>query len=121
MTGLHDYQNWVEVDMLGLATRISKGPFRLAQATGCPIVPAAHVREDDGHFRVHCGLPIGTAPQGSGGLERGAQALCNWQEAWVHEYSEQFLWAYPRWRHGEGSRRRTAPKPTARILNMGSA
>jgi KDO2-lipid IV(A) lauroyltransferase len=117
MTDLHDYHNWVEVDMLGRATRISSGPFRLAQATGCPIVPAAHVRDDSGGFRVHVGRPIGTPP-GPDGPRQQAQELCQWQEAWVHQYGEQFLWAYPRWRRGEGARLRPAAAPTARVLSL---
>jgi KDO2-lipid IV(A) lauroyltransferase len=117
MSDLHAHRNCLEVDMLGRATRISSGPFRLAQATGSPIFPVAHVRDDDGGFRLHCGTPI-PPPEGPDGPRLLAQELCRWQEHWIHQYAEQYLWAYPRWRRGEGAPLRDGVAPSARVLSL---
>ncbi|KMM16897.1 lysophospholipid acyltransferase family protein [Synechococcus sp. GFB01] len=113
MADLHGQHNPVDVTFLGLATRLSAGPFRLAQKTGCPIFPAAHVRDDDGCFLVHVGAPLAA---GVDDLERLAQALCDWQEPWIHDYAEQYLWTYRHWRRQEGRRLRPLRPPGARVL-----
>lgn len=117
MTDLHGRGNSVEVDALGLATQISAGPFRLSQKTGCPIFPGAHLREDDGRFRIHIGNPI-AAPPGPDGPRLQAQALCRWQEPWIHRYCEQYLWIYRHWRNQEGERLRAAVAPGQRVLRL---
>lgn len=117
MTDLHDYHNWVEVDMLGLATRISSGPFRLSQMTGCPIFPAAQFRENNSSFKVIFGRQINPLSRDKN-LKDQAQKLCDWHEAWIQQYSEQYLWAYPRWRAGEGGRIRPKPIPSSRVLEL---
>lgn len=117
MTDLHGRRNTLEVDILGLASRVSSGPFRLSQKTGCPIVPAAHVREDNGLFRVHVGEPI-KAPPGPEGPRLQAQSLCHWQEPWIHHYCEQYLWMYRHWRKQEGTRLRPEILPAERIMRQ---
>lgn len=113
MADLHGQHNPVDVTFLGLATQLSAGPFRLAQKTGCPIFPAAHVRDDDGCFLVHVGAPLAA---GVDDLERLAQALCDWQEPWIHDYAEQYLWTYRHWRRQEGRRLRPLRPPAVRVL-----
>jgi KDO2-lipid IV(A) lauroyltransferase len=70
----------------------------------------AHVREDDGRFRLICGDPLLPAP-GPEGLQRQAQALCSWQEPWIQAYPEQYYWINHRWRSGDGSGRRVRQLP----------
>jgi lauroyl/myristoyl acyltransferase len=117
MSDLHGRHNSVEVDVLGLSTQISAGPFRLSQKTGCPIFPGAHGRDDDGRFRVHVGRPI-AAPAGPDGPQLQAQALCLWQEPWIHRYCEQYLWIYRHWRQQEGERLRAPVAPEPRVMRL---
>ena len=110
MTDLYSRRSDLQVDFLGLSTRFAKGPAALSQKSGCPLFPVAHVREDDGRFRLICGDPLLPAP-GPEGLQRQAQALCSWQEPWIQAYPEQYYWINHRWRSGDGSGRRLRQLP----------
>lgn len=119
-------------DFLGLETRFSRGPMVLSQLARVPVFPVAHVREDNGCFRLICGAPLrpqspypeaesGAHPAGS---EVGrdlqeqlqAEALARWQEPWIQAYAEQYYWINRRWRRDEGKQRRLLPPPAARVL-----
>ncbi len=112
MTDLRSNRQRLSVDWLGVETHLNSGPMRLSQRTGAPLFPVAHVREDDGRFRLICGAPLLPEP-GPEGLQRQAQALCAWQEAWIQAYPEQYYWINRRWRPGDGSGRplRQLPPP----------
>lgn len=110
MTDLRSHRHRLTVDWLGVETYLQSGPMRLSQRTGAPLFPVAHVREDDGRFRLICGDPLLPAP-GPEGLQRQAQALCSWQEPWIQAYPEQYYWINHRWRSGDGSGRRLRQLP----------
>ena len=110
MTDLRSHRHRLTVDWLGVETYLQSGPMRLSQRTGAPLFPVAHVREDDGRFRLICGDPLLPAP-GPEGLQRQAQALCSWQEPWIQAYPEQYYWINHRWRSGDGSGRRVRQLP----------
>ena len=110
MTDLRSHRHRLTVDWLGVETHLQSGPMRLSQRTGAPLFPVAHVREDDGRFRLICGDPLLPAP-GPEGLQRQAQALCSWQEPWIQAYPEQYYWINHRWRSGDGSGRRVRQLP----------
>ncbi len=117
MTDLYSQRSPLQVDVLGLATRFATGPVSLSQKTGAPLFPVAHVRDDDGGFRLICGPPLrpGQAPEA---LAAQAQALSHWHEGWIQAYAEQYYWINRRWRPGDGSggRLRQLPPPAARAL-----
>lgn len=110
MTDLRGGRQALPVDWLGLDTLFNRGPVSLSQRTGAPLFPVAHVRDDDGRFRLICGTPLQPEP-GEDGLRRQAQALCRWQEAWIQAYPEQYYWINRRWRPGDGSGRRLRQLP----------
>ena len=110
MTDLRSHRHRLSVDWLGVETYLQSGPMRLSQRTGAPLFPVAHVREDDGRFRLICGDPLPPEP-GPEGLQRQAQALCSWQEPWIQAYPEQYYWINHRWRSGDGSGRRVRQLP----------
>ena len=110
MTDLRSHRHRLSVDWLGMETYLQSGPMRLSQRTGAPLFPVAHVREDDGRFRLICGDPLPPEP-GPEGLQRQAQALCSWQEPWIQAYPEQYYWINHRWRSGDGSGRRLRQLP----------
>jgi KDO2-lipid IV(A) lauroyltransferase len=110
-------------DFLGLETRFSRGPMVLSQLASVPVFPVAHVREDDGRFRLICGpplLPQSPATAGEGGrnaqAQRQVEALARWQEPWIQAYAEQYYWINRRWRRDEGKPWRRLPPPAARVL-----
>ena len=119
-------------DFLGLETRFSRGPMVLSQLASVPVFPVAHVREDDGRFRLICGPPLlpqslataGQVGQAPGGVEAGrnaqaqrqVEALARWQEPWIQAYAEQYYWINRRWRRDEGKQWRRLPPPAARVL-----
>jgi lauroyl/myristoyl acyltransferase len=115
MTDLYGGRNPLPVDVLGLDTLVEAGPVSLSQRTGVPLFPVAHVREDEGYFRLVCGAPLQPQP-GPEGLRHQAQALCSWQEPWIQAYPEQYYWIHRRWRPGDGSgaRLRQLPAPGQR-------
>ena len=105
MTDLYSRRSDLQVDFLGLSTRFAKGPAALSQKSGCPLFPVAHVREDDGRFRLICG-PALWPGEGDDGLATQMAALARWHEAWIQAYPEQYYWINRRWRPGDGSGQR---------------
>ncbi len=117
MTDLYGQRNPLPVDVLGLSTRVLRTPLALSQKTGAVLFPVAHVREDDGRFRLICGPPLPPQPA-EAGLTAQALALARWQEPWIQAYAEQSYWIQRRWRAGDGSgeRLRQLPPPAPRAL-----
>ena len=117
MTDLYGHRQPLRLDVLGLETRVAGGPMRLSQRSGVPLFPVAHVREDDGSFRLICGPPLPPQP-GSSGLAAQALALSQWQEPWIQTYADQYYWIHRRWRPGDGSGRslRQLGPPAERAL-----
>ena len=102
MTDLYRGRSGLLVDFLGLSTHFAKGPAALSQKSGCPLFPVAHVREDDGRFRLICG-PALWPGQGNAALATQMAALARWHETWIQAYPEQYYWINRRWRPGDGS------------------
>lgn len=119
MSDLRGGSGDLHADFLGLQSRFAQGPMAFSQLTGVPLFPAAHVREDDGTFRLIFGAPIW--PEGRGtdrntAAQHQAEALARWQEPWIQTYAEQYYWINRRWRGDEGARLRQLPPPAARVL-----
>ena len=73
----------------------------LAQQTQCPIHGLRVVRLPDGNsFRCEITDPIETPRHANGRIDiKGTmQAITAVVEAWVREYSEQWLWLHRKWR-----------------------
>lgn len=117
MTDLYGQRNPLAVEVLGLSTHVLRTPVALSQKTGAPLFPVAHVREDNGRFRLICGPALPPQP-GAEGLTAQAQALAHWQEPWIQAYAEQYYWIHRRWRAGDGSgtRLRWLAPPAPRAL-----
>ena len=108
MTDLYKGHRAVSVDFLGINTHVAPGPLVLSQKAGCPLFPVAHVREDDGRFRLICGKPLHPTNAATD-LQERAGALAHWQEPWIHAYAEQYYWINRRWRPGDGTGQRLRP------------
>lgn len=99
------------VDFLGVETYLTPGPMHFSNRFDAPIFPIAHVREDDGTFRLVCGEPIQSDIPA-----RQAAALSRWQERWIQQYADQYYWINRRWRGHDGRRLRQLPRPADRVL-----
>ena len=108
MTDLNPHRGILNIDFLGINTRVAKGPLALSQKAGCPLFPVAHVREDDGCFRLICGKPLHPTKSATD-LQERAEALGRWQEPWINAYAEQYYWINRRWRPGDGTGQRLRP------------
>ena len=117
MTDLYSHRSQLIVDFLGVSTKFATGPVALSHKTGAPLFPVAHVREDDGRFRLICAEPIqpGCGPES---LANQAAALTRWHESWIQAYAEQYYWINRRWRPADGSGTvlRRLPAPDGRAL-----
>jgi KDO2-lipid IV(A) lauroyltransferase len=122
MTDLYGGRRGLRTDFLGLSTRFAKGPAALSQKSGCPLFPVAHVRDDDGRFRLICG-PALWPGEGEAGLTAQISALSRWHETWIQAYAEQYYWINRRWRPGDGSGERLRPiaPPAPRVLQLARA
>ena len=108
MTDLYKGRRALSVDFLGINTPMAPGPLALSQKAACPLFPVAHVREDDGRFRLICGKPLHPTNAATD-LEDRAGALGRWQEPWINAYAEQYYWINRRWRPGDGTGQRLRP------------
>lgn len=122
MTDLYSGRSGLRADFLGLSTGFAKGPAALSQKSGCPLFPVAHVREDDGRFRLICGAPLWPG-EGPAALTSQMAALARWHQPWIQGYAEQYYWINRRWRAGDGSGERLRPlgPPAARVLALASS
>jgi len=112
-------------DFLGLQTRFTRGPMALSQLANVPLFPVAHVRDDDGRFRLIFGAPLlpqrreANNPSNREVAQRQqAEALARWQEPWIQAYADQYYWIQRRWRGDEGTRLRQLPPPAPRVLRQ---
>ena len=122
MTDLYSRKSDLRIDVLGLVTRVAKGPASLSHKSGCPLFPVAHVREDDGSFRLICGAPLWPG-KGDDALAEQMEALTRWHEPWIQDYCEQYYWISRRWRPGDGCGERLRPigPPAARVFQLAAA
>lgn len=107
-------QTGLVADFLGLETRFTPGPMRLSQRFDVPLFPVAHVRADNGTFRLACGAPI--KPDSS--LEDQATAMARWHETWIQEYADQYYWINRRWRGEDSKQLRQLPRPAERVMHL---
>ena len=78
----------MDVEFLGHLTRISDLPYRLAQHTGCPLIPVVAVRSPAGGYFIEVHDPVlvapGADPQRSlrPVIEAFERAVLRWPEQW---------------------------------------
>ena len=78
----------LEVGFLGHRTRISALPYRLAQHTGCPLIPVVAVRSPAGGYFIEVHRPLTVA--GDGEPERELRPLLEVFEGAVRRWPEQW-------------------------------
>lgn len=87
----------VVVRMFGLKTSLTTLPAALAQRTGCPIIPAISIPQDDGTYLLHFATPI--RPQPGDDPARVAQQCWDAFEPILRKKPAPWLWMYKHWRY----------------------
>lgn len=88
------------IDFLGRPASVFRGPAYLAYRTGCPILPAAIMRQDDGSHRVVFEPPLEVDPEWD---EETAITELTRQytarlEASIRQRPELYFWVHRRWK-----------------------
>ncbi|HNX68312.1 MAG TPA: lysophospholipid acyltransferase family protein [Candidatus Omnitrophota bacterium] len=91
-------------DFFNIGTSTTSIPARLAEKTGCALVPAYCLRKSSGRYEIHIdpALPVNTC-------EAGWESLITKQlnevlENQIRKYPEQWLWGHRRWKDRSISR-----------------
>jgi len=88
------------VNFLGRTASVFRGPAYLAFRTGCPILPAAILRQDDGRHRLVFTPPLEVDP--SWDEETAIRELTRHHtarlEAFIRGHPEQYFWVHRRWK-----------------------
>ncbi|MBI2884952.1 MAG: lysophospholipid acyltransferase family protein [Candidatus Omnitrophica bacterium] len=86
---------WVE--FFGQATSTTSLPARLANKTGCALIPIYCIRTAIGHYEIHM-LPAVPLPRDPAWEIRTTQRLNDVLESQIRAYPEQWSWGHRRWR-----------------------
>lgn len=86
------------VDFFGAKTSTTSIPARLAEKTGCSLVPAYCLRTSTGHFEIHLGKEIVTDMNRPDWETATTQRLNEVLEKQIREHPEQWLWGHRRWK-----------------------
>jgi KDO2-lipid IV(A) lauroyltransferase len=90
---------WIE--FFGRATATTSLPARLANKTGCALIPIYCLRNTIGHYEVLL-LPAVPLPDDPAWESHTTKRLNELLESQIRKYPEQWSWSHRRWR----------PKPT---------
>jgi len=105
----------VVIDFLGRPASTWPGAARLSLRTGCPVVPTAMIREDNGRHCLRLGPILWPREYEDtpAGVSSYLQKISSSFEAFVLEHPEQWFWVHRRWksvkvenRHGAEERQR---------------
>lgn len=94
-------------DFFGEKTSTTSIPARLAEKTGCALVPACCLRKTPGHYEIHLQKPVAydlTSPDWEKTITQDLNATLERQ---ILENPDQWLWGHRRWK-GKPDNLRTA-------------
>ena len=88
----------VWTDFFGIPTSTTSLPARLAQRTGCALIPAFCRRKGDGFYEIQV-MPAIYAHADDGMSELLiTEKLNRWLEDRIRQFPEQWLWVHRRWK-----------------------
>ena len=100
------------LEFLGREASTWPGAARLSIRTGCPVVPVAITRDDDGTHTLRIGRPLHP-----GGLSDRDRDLRDYTgrisaavEDFIREHPEQWFWVHRRWKGAHEARRIDEPE-----------
>lgn len=94
------------IDFFGKATSTTSLPARLANKTGCALVPIYCLRKKIGQYEIHM-LPAVPVPEGPAGEASTTKRLNEILESQIRKYPDQWSWSHRRWK----------PKPSTAALH----
>ena len=86
------------IDFFNTGTSTTSIPARLAEKTGCALVPAYCLRKEAGHYEIHLEKPAewdATRPDWEGHITTRLNEILEEQ---IRQYPEQWLWGHRRWK-----------------------
>jgi KDO2-lipid IV(A) lauroyltransferase len=83
-------QKGVPMPVLGGNILLPSGPFKLALASGSPVIPIFSVRQSDGRVRIIICTPIDVSKEADG-IEKAMQSFTKSLTAQLSEHPEQWL------------------------------
>ncbi len=96
----HAARGGIWVDFLGRPACTAQGPARLAQRTGCAVLPGFSFRLDDDRIVCHVLPPLQLVSTGDDDYDVHAntQLFANVIAEQIRRHPEQWLWLHNRWR-----------------------
>jgi len=85
-------------DFFNVGTSTTSIPARLAEKTGCALVPAYCLRTDNGRYAIHIEGPLDWDVRDSGWEDHVTGKLNQALERQIREHPEQWLWGHRRWK-----------------------
>ncbi len=86
------------VDFFGVETSTTSIPVRLAEKTGCALVPAYCLRRSPGHYEIHLEKAIVPDINQPDWEIATTRLLNETLEKQIREHPEQWLWGHRRWK-----------------------
>lgn len=86
------------VDFFNIGTSTTSIPARLAEKTGCVLIPAYCLRKTAGHYEIHIEKPVETdtaQPDWETDITKTINGILERQ---ILEHPEQWLWGHRRWK-----------------------
>ncbi|MDD5226826.1 MAG: lysophospholipid acyltransferase family protein [Candidatus Omnitrophica bacterium] len=87
------------IDFFGIETSTTSIPARLAEKTGCALVPAYCLRKSPGHYEIHIEKPILHDMDQPGWENTVTKDLNQVLERQILAHPEQWLWGHRRWKN----------------------
>lgn len=88
----------VLIDVLGRRAWASKAPIIIAQKTGVPLVPAFIHRKGNRHVITLWPEFVPSNDMSEAGIQRDAQALSRYLEAFICAHPQDWFWVHRRWK-----------------------
>lgn len=86
------------IDFFGTPTSTTSIPARLAERTGCALIPAFCLRKSPGRYEIHLEKAYEYDPSTYGWEVRITRELNRLLEEQIRRHPEQWLWGHRRWK-----------------------
>lgn len=86
------------IDFFDLPTSTTSLPARLAEKTGCALVPAYCIRLGSGRYQINILPEVAIGDKGDNWVEDMTKALNCLLEKQISSFPEQWLWTHKRWK-----------------------
>lgn len=86
------------VDFMGTPTSTTSLPARLAEKTGCALVPGYCLRKSSGQYEIQIHPAVSISPESENWEEEATIQLNQGLEKQIRLYPEQWSWAHKRWK-----------------------